>query len=361
LLPVSYVNYQSEWKDIMRILQRPGIHAWLVAAPLLIGCSTSSGPLGVEIQHSPVVATSAEQVTFTATLREQGSGSCKMEILVNAALVKTCNNMSMGDTCTFTGGPFAAYEGTTVSYLATATDSDGNTSTRGYYYFAITDSSHNWSLDYLPARHVGANTEKIDFVFHPATDYSSFTAFVDHVGDKMWQVFGDQAIIGLPSNLDKINFYIYPEDALNDNCGTVDSGANTDIPWRDVDAVLHTVNLGDCTINQHFTAEGHNTKAFLHESGHGVFDVADEYDGCGTYYFATSVEPNIFDTEADCRTEQTAKGRNPGACWKFTSCQGDWWGIHQLTDNTVMIRGMVGDSWGTEAAERVQWVFAQHN
>ena len=32
---------------------------------------------------------------------------------------------------------------------------------------------------------------------------------------------------------------------------------------------------------------------------------------------------------------------------------------HQLTDGTVMIRGMVGDPWGIEGTERVEWFFEQ--
>lgn len=327
----------------------------LVAATVSLGCLAPR----VEIEHIPVVAKSSEQVTFTATLRDDGTGPSKVEVLVNAALVHTCTGLSTGGTCTYTGGPYSAYEGTTVSYLAKATDSRGRTDTRGYYYFAVTDSNYDWALNYLPARRVGPSDDKIDLVFHRDSDYASFSDFVDDVGDKLWDIYGEQDIIEVPSNLDKFNFYIYPELASSNNCGTVHSNANTDIPWRDVDAILHTATFGDCTIDGHFTAEGHNTKAFLHESGHGVFGLADEYDGCYTYYFEPAVEPNIFDIEADCRAEQTAKGRDPNACWQFTACQGGWWGIHQLTDNTVMIRGLMGDPWGIEGEERVDWVFTE--
>lgn len=112
----------------------------------------------------------------------------------------------------------------------------------------------------------------------------------------------------------------------------------------------------------HFTAEGSNTKAFLHESGHGIFGLADEYDAgssCYTYYFQPATEPNIWSSQADCRAEQTAKGRNPDTCWKFTACQGGWWGIQALNDGTVMQIGLVNDPWGTESREHVNWWFGQ--
>ena len=44
----------------------------------------------VQITHSPVVAKSSESVTFTAELVSDGEGPCTVQIIVNAALVKTC-------------------------------------------------------------------------------------------------------------------------------------------------------------------------------------------------------------------------------------------------------------------------------
>ncbi len=326
-----------------------------MAAIVLSGCPDPE----VVIEHTPVVARSSDQVTFTAELRDDGQGPTKVEILVNAARVKTCNNLRTGDTCTYTGGPYPRYQGTTVSFLAKATDSKGKTDTRGYYYFAVTDSNYDWSQNYLLARYAGPQADKFDLVFHHASDYADFGDFVDDVGDKLHDVYFEQDVVELPDNLDDFNFYIYPKVASSSGCGTVDGDANTDMPWRDADAVLHTVNLGDCTNGSHFSAEGNNTKAFLHESGHGVFGLADEYDGCYTFFFEPSPEPNIFDLEVACRTEQTNKSRDPGVCRQFTACQGGWWGIHQPSDITVMVQGMVDDPWGIESKERVEWFFEQ--
>ena len=162
--------------------------------------------------------------------------------------------------------------------------------------------------------------------------------------------------------MDIFNFYIYSKEAQAANCGTPDSDIDADMPWRDADAVLHVGNLSDCTnlSLSRFSAEGGNTKAFLHESGHGVFDLADEYDGT-TYYFQPFNEPNIWDLEADCRLEQTNKNRDPDDCWRFTSRQDGWWGIQSLSDGTVMQIGNVGDPWGIEAEEHVRWFFGLFN
>jgi len=317
----------------------------------------------VRITHDPVVATSTETVTFTAEVLD--GGPCKVEILVNATLVQTCNNVATGGTCTYTGGPYPAYEGTTVSFLATATDSDGDSDTRGYYYFGITDASYNWgTLPYAPARVKSFSSSYDHVFFHMASDYASRGAFVDDVEDKINDVLAEQAIVGTPYNMDKLNFWIYRKTAASaSGCGQPNTDASTDIPWGNVHAVLHVANFGDCCnlSGRRYSAEGGNTKAFLHESGHGVFGLADEYCG-NTSYFQPANEPNIFDTQAACQSEQTAKGRDPADCYRFCANQGGWWGIHDSdgsAPHNVMVRGMVNDLWGTESEERVRWYFDQ--
>ena len=120
----------------------------LLAILLLAACAPC-----VEVYHSPVVAKSNEQVTFTATVCGTQSPA-NVELLVNAAKVKTCTGLTAGQTCTYTGGPYAAYQGTTVSYLANASrvaNGKTYTSSRGYYYFAVTDADYNWSKPAIPA------------------------------------------------------------------------------------------------------------------------------------------------------------------------------------------------------------------
>lgn len=328
----------------------------LIGMLLLQGC--------VQVTHSPVIAKSSETVTYTAKAVYIAKAPATVQIYVNGALAKTCNGVAAGGTCSYVGGPYPTYQGATVSYLARMTDSNGQTNTAGFYYFAITNNSYTWSLNAMPARVSGTTQEREDLVFHRATDYTSFGTFIGAVEDKMYDVYAQQATINLPSNFDSFNFWVYSRAATTTSCGTVDALADTDIPWRDDDAVLHAADFQDCTnlgLN-HFTAEGHNTKAFLHESGHAVFGLADEYDG-PTAYFEPAIEPNIWDTEAECRAEQTAKGRDPNACWRFTTLSGGWWGIHKLASSavpsTVMQQGMVGDPWGIEAGERVDWFFRE--
>jgi hypothetical protein len=330
-----------------------------LAALMLAGCSTD-----IQITHAPLVARSTDSITFTATaITNTVPDSLEIELLVNAVLVKTCTSSP----CTYTGGPYPTRQDGFVTYAANITanydvmgtlfaqsDSDG------YYSTGITDTNYNWnSSDFLYARYQGSTADYEDLVFHMADDYAAngqtFTDFVNDATDKIQDVYGAQDIV--KTNLHKFNFWVYKNEGDEAGCGTVHADASIDMPWRDDDAVLHFTNFQDCTNAglSNFSAEGSNTKAFLHESGHAVFGLGDEYDGPTNYSIVQSPEPNIFDTEADCQSEQTAKGRDPNACYEFTTLSGGWWGIHQGT--TVMTTGNVGDAWYTEAAERVRWYF----
>jgi len=314
----------------------------------------------IKVKHSPIIATSSEQVTYTVTVLSTGDSPASVELFIGTALVQTFNNVTKGQTYSFTGGPYPNHEKGTIAYRATITSDDNDSETRGYYYFAITDNNYDWINPNIPARYTGSHNIKEDIVFHHASDYSSFSNFVDDVGDKVWDVYGEQEYIEAPDFFDNFNFYIYRNQAQAIGCGQVHGNCNTDMPWRDVDAILHVAEFGDCAriADRTFTAEGPSTQSFLHESGHAVFGLSDEYDG-NTAYFMPAVEPNIWPHETIGLAEQITKGRDPKKVWRFTTNQGGWWGIHDKDVKTVMMQGWVGEPWGKEASERVIWYFSQ--
>lgn len=325
--------------------------------PLLMAACTE-----VQVVHEPLIARSGDTITFTArAINQVPPKSQTIQILVNAQVVKTCNSSP----CIYTGGPYPEREGNFVSYAANISSTyelGGQdysvTDVDGYYFTGVTDEDYDFGgSNYLYGRFAGKINEKHDLVFHMDGDYNNdFEAFVSDAGDKIKDVIGRQDIF--ESNLHVFNFWVYKKEGVAAGCGNPHADVNSDMPWRDDDAVLHTVNFQDCAnLGQNrFSAEGHNTKAFLHEISHAVLGLADEYDG-PTHYFEPSPEGNIFETEDRCRDEQTAKGRDPDECYKFTNRSGGWWGIHE--GPTVMTRGLVGDAWYTEGEERVRWFFDQ--
>jgi hypothetical protein len=80
------------------------------------------GKLTIKVMHKPSNPTTGQKVTFSA----RASGDvAKVEILVNACLVKTCP----GPECRYVGGP---YPERTVTYGANAYDKAGNRAWTGY-------------------------------------------------------------------------------------------------------------------------------------------------------------------------------------------------------------------------------------
>ena len=235
------------------------------------------------------MATSKEEIKFTATaITNTTPDSITIRLLVNAILVRTCTSSP----CTFTGGPYPAREDGFVSYAANITakytflgDEYTQTDVDGYYYTGITDTSYDWGgSPYLFGRLHGFTGDHEDVVFHMDDDYNGDIGdLIDHATDKVNNVYGKQPIID--KNLDKFNFWVYKKEGEAGGCGTPHSDAASEMPWRDDDVVLHVGNFQDCTNVglSRFSAEGSNTKAFLHESGHAVFGLGDEYDGLTNY------------------------------------------------------------------------------
>ncbi len=344
--------------SINRTIRFVAVMLLVLAASACTGTSRKSDTIAID--HEPVVATSSETVTFTA-IADTESADYRIRMFVNESLVKTCYNSL---TCDYTGGPYPTYEGTTVSFLAALDtfDCDANCDkVDGYYAFGITDSNYLWgSTTYIPARVSVGTIERpsgtdTNLLFHMAHDYvlngQTFSDFLSDVHDKTYDIYAVKSII--QDHMDDMDIYVYTREAGTGSCGTVDWRTNTEVPWRDDDAILHYTTLSDCTDSglTHFTAEGSDTVDFLHHTGHAVFGLADEGAGASGYFQSTH-EPNIWSTEAACQTEQTTKHRNPNDCFEFDP---GWWGIHSGT--TVMSNGDLSDPWGIEADERVRYFF----
>jgi len=328
---------------------------------ILSACSTE-----VKVSHSPIIVRDTDQITFEATAEfSLQPESFEIEILIDSSVVATCTSSP----CSFTGGPFPNQSGNVLSYSTNVVAnylilgfSDTQNASDGEYYTGITEADFTWNgRDYIPARvadSLSSPTSNIyfkeDLVLHMAEDYNeNLSLFFSHVENKIYNVIGNQDL--LDESLEKFNFWVYTREARRaTGCGQPHRRADNDMPWADTNGVLHIDNIRDCTNVglDRFSAEGSNTRAFLHELGHAIFGLGDEYDGDTNYSIVESPEPNIFPTQSECSSEQLSKGRPSSDCFMFTAEDGDWWGIH--TGTTVMTNGLSGEPWGVEAVERVE-------
>lgn len=91
------------------------------------------GNLSAQIYPSVQQANQNQTVTWNANA-ESSTGISKIDMYVNARIVKTCLNTSF---CNYSGGPFPNYAGTSVSYAVKAWDRTGNSVWSGYSFISI--------------------------------------------------------------------------------------------------------------------------------------------------------------------------------------------------------------------------------
>jgi probable HAF family extracellular repeat protein len=185
-------------------------------------------------------------------------------------------------------------------------------------------------------------------------------------------------LISAWGNIGKINFWYLrkfaefsPANGAPDCPECCDRSAppgwQDDCPQADQAAIVHIASCRDFSRGSVFSAENTSVGTFLHESGHGVFDVADEYDdgpACTTHYFRSDPYPNIFRTEYGCR-QNTAHPDDE--CHEFTDCQLGWWKAQPAMTIMNSCEGMsspgypnVVCGWAWDAEPQVQFILDQY-
>jgi probable HAF family extracellular repeat protein len=174
-------------------------------------------------------------------------------------------------------------------------------------------------------------------------------------------------LIGAYGNISKINFWYLRKYAdfttgyanASDDCiRSAPDGWQAVCPQCALGAIVHIESCRDYSHDRVFSAENTSIGTFLHESGHAVFGLADEYNDrhCGTHYFLPDPYPNIFRTYSECWNKATY----PNDCGKFTDCQLGWYKAQSPGTMMNCCPGMGYPSiickWGFDAEPQVQWV-----
>lgn len=137
-------------------------------------------------------------------------------------------------------------------------------------------------------------------------------------------------------------------------------------PQADMAAIVHIASCTDWSLDNVFSAENTSIGTFVHEAGHGVFDVADEYDDpdCSTHYFRSDPYPNITRTEYGCRQNTLYPDDD---CYKFTDCQAGWWKAQPEMTIMNSCEGMTSPGypnvvcgWGFDGDRQVQYILNQY-
>jgi hypothetical protein len=164
----------------------------------------------------------------------------------------------------------------------------------------------------------------IDIVFHPAgTSYPDAynKSFQQDVYNMIWNTFLSEDIF--LRNQYIFNFWIstsigdvhesgYP---TNDECSDINKDHPPQQgPWSDLTVVLHKGFCRNNFFNSSFgnfatsgtTIDPITGKSpygtLLHESGHGIFNLSDEYDGDGVYW-ENAIAPNVYTYKPRCEND----------------------------------------------------------
>jgi hypothetical protein len=306
-----------------------------------------------------------------------GGGASYCSVLVSTRSGLTVDAYDSADTKIATSGWADDNTGTRTFTRLTVDAPAGQT----IAYVLIHDTGNFWLIDDLctdankavipvPGRSIGSHSDKFDIVFIPDNDYGSaanidtwLPTFLAHIDDQIDQRLG--AANPVTGDLCKFNFYYTRMQGIASS-KTLPTDLSLMTPFADAFVIFHTAVFGDSTrmgTPSIYGAEGEisaatqNGRSFIHESGHGVFGLADEYDG-PTYYFQPDPMPNIWATEALGEADATSEGWNPADIWMFTARQSDWWKLG--TGEFIMLDGTrFANGWGAPGERRIQWFLDQ--
>ena len=111
------------------------------------------------------------------------------------------------------------------------------------------------------------------------------------------------------------------------------------IPGIDAFCLVHRENYTDRSLmmenfhslsNNLFSAEAQNWGTAVHESGHAIFHLSDEYEGCAC--FQSHAGSNVFRERSDCSRWNLANGFPAKDCYElFDIYKRSWWSAEEPT------------------------------
>ena len=290
---------------------------FIVSIALLLFSSCEKDPVTV-VMHEPIYPTGSETVTYT--LHKATAGTIN-----SASLYEQVQTIDANGMVTATG---------TETLLNTWTNPAGNLSqvtSSGHgsnklvtYRWVVTtpDQNKQYRVTYAtrpypvadmpaPIYTQGDPDDVFDVVFIPDTDITNLTDFYTNCRGAIDEAFFDEP--HTRSWRRQYNFYINPErgtatdfdNIAVDGTHSVPSN-NANLAFAEGRVLMHENNLRDYSSGGLFSTEMQNRGTILHESGHALYDLFDEYDGGVHAQEATA--PNNWSTLAGAQADASDYG-----------------------------------------------------
>jgi hypothetical protein len=364
----SLVTVGDDEDDVAEVTFRVEVDDPVAAPGLQVRCS-----------HAPVWPQPGEPVTITVQALDGAlvpTVADDIEIWVDdrTAPVSTTHGTIQASA---TAGPFT---GSQFSYGCRVRDA-GQTAFTGWRTVGVGPQPGSAA----PVLITGPTSSRIDIVFvAERDDYPDATdpAFLADVRDTIVDAYyvGRPSDPGRPvnapgdfavflANQDKFNFWIANErghaESFEDGCDHERPG----IGFADSLVLLHSALFRDCQNPdlRTFSSIVDHPGTILHESGHGLFGLADEYC-CDGGYFQTDTNPNIYHQSQNppnlpprllCGADAPDLGRTAADCRNFTEPI-DWWFDNHWSISEPATDDLMADIGKPQAADirRIEAVFA---
>jgi hypothetical protein len=343
---------------------------------LLAGCA---GTPRLSAIHNPLYRAENHTSTITARARESQDGIAEISITAIVGELTACtesqllpslipcrrNASAMGTVCVFPNTttevtcslPVAITPQRLVTYSATARSATNRTASTGSVTYAggapLTQTTINFPfvgqipVNWETARPViwrtndpSATTDradKIDFGFVPDPDMPNYRGFTDDLHSMVMNLFyndTNQYSTWPRTWKNLFNIWAGPAGADAEECThSFGEPAATVRGAFDGTAVLHRNSFRDCAsislgggsgTSQTTLPNFSGTSAewvLLHESGHFLFGLGDEYVGGGNS--SISAPKNVYGDEATCQSNSTANGIASAQCVQI-GMSGTW-------------------------------------
>jgi hypothetical protein len=234
--------------------------------------------------------------------------------------VETCDppgNVATLDCLHIVPGGFPAAR--LIKLRAVVTGGNGETRSESYMFAAGT---YPWPDDPIPIRVTGDPAKRMDIVFIPDTDlplgdfranlagvienlYFKYETYRGNDRGVMWRVIYNFYYSGQQGNYEELCQFTEPANVANLQA------------VGDAIAILHQAPLRDCKVGGIFSSEIDFDKTLIHETGHALFDLRDEYC-CDSAYDQQPCFPNLYATLAACQADAPSLGLAASACTKLT-------------------------------------------
>jgi len=167
----------------------------------------------------------------------------------------------------------------------------------------------------IPFLYNGDPSAKVDIVFVPDKDYNGdMTKFFADIKRIIYDGYFNNTAYNESSC--KFNFYYYPQAGeYKEVCEAWDlpSGFEEDCSFADSAAIVFKSSKRACSGGSVFSTPGYSPKVVVHETGHRIFGMADEYCCDGGYWQPSDPYPNIYTSLYQCQ----AKSATPNHCYNF--------------------------------------------